>query len=302
MVEGLDLYGLYNNVRDWGKVRAADIQFAWFKLSDGNTNRPDYGYVAPARRAGLAAGGYHYAQPGNPRAQAERLVSQCTFYGATDLAPALDIEDNAAIHTWGRQEAIDFSVAFLNRLAELGYRPALYANNSMLNSILAPVRAQVSNLLVWGARYGGNLTVPYHVHQYTSTGTVPGIDGNVDRNRATEIPWNVRPIAAPTTEDEDYMIVPPTHAPGETPGDDYVVIPCNGKTLLFVATAYGRTVKVIAATAVKDNQPNGDPAYTSVAPLEDVNPDEPGPIAIGGGARHIVLRYSANHSFTAWCA
>lgn len=286
MAEGVDLYGLYNKVTDWNAVRAAGIEFAWIKLSDGNTNRDDYGYVAAGRSVGIVMGGYHYAQPGDPIAQANRLIDRCSAYGALDLAPALDLEDPFVPGA----AAIDFSIRFLNHVAARGHVPCLYANNSMLNGVLGPVRAAVPGLKVWGARYGANLTVPHDVHQYTSTGRVSGITGDVDRNRGSLL-LN-RPI---DTDEDDYMIV-------KAAPDDYVSIPCNGKTLLFVSTAFGRKVKILNVAAVRDNAGTGEGAYTSVGPLEEVNPDQPGPIAIGPGCRVVQLRYSADHDFTVWCA
>jgi GH25 family lysozyme M1 (1,4-beta-N-acetylmuramidase) len=286
MAEGVDLYGLYNKVTDWNAVRAAGIEFAWVKLSDGNTDRDDYGYVAAGRSVGIVMGGYHYAQPGDPVAQANRLVDRCAAYGALDLAPALDLE---APFVPGAA-AIDFSIRFLNHVAARGQVPCLYANNSMLSGVLGPVSAAVPGLKVWGARYGAELTVPHDVHQYTSTGRVAGIVGDVDRNRGSLL------LNRPSdTDEDDYVVV-------KAAPDDYVSIPCDGKTQLFIATAFGRRMKVLNIAAVMDNAGISGGSYTSVGGVVDVNPDQPGPIAIGPGCRVIQLRYSADHDFTVWCA
>lgn len=178
MSEGVDLFGLYNTVTDWRAVRNSGIEFAWVKLSDGNTNRDDYGYVAAGRGVGIVMGGYHYAQPGDPVAQANRLIDRCIAYGALELAPALDLESPFVPD----QYAINFSVAFLKQVQARGHVPVLYANNSMLSGVLGPIRQTVPAVRVWGASYGAALTVPHDVHQYTSSGRVPGIVGNVDRN------------------------------------------------------------------------------------------------------------------------
>lgn len=102
------------------------------------------------------------------------------------------------------------------------------------------------------------------------------------------------PIFVP--EEEDVMIV-------KAAADDYVSVPCNGKTLLFVSTAFGRKVTILNIAAVKDNSGTNDPAYTTVQKgVRDINPDQPGPIAIGPGCRVVQVRYSADHDFTMWCA
>lgn len=189
MAEGIDVYTKYQQVADFGALRAAGVEFCYVKASDGGTLRDTAGYGPRGRQAGVKMGGYHYAQPGSPEGQADLFVTACESGGLTDLAPALDIESNANIHTWGTQEAIDFSVAFLRRVQSHGYRACLYANNSMLSTIRGPVLSAVPGVYVWCARYGGTPTVAYDVHQYTDAGTLPGVVGTVDRNRGT-VPLN----------------------------------------------------------------------------------------------------------------
>lgn len=298
MAEGVDLYGLYNEVTDWPAVERAGIEFAWIKLSDGNTNRDDYGYVGAGRSVGIAMGGYHYAQPGDPVAQADRLIGRCLAEGALDLAPALDLEDpftpNAA--------AIQFATRFLLRLAERGYVPCLYANNSMLNGILKPVRealkaAGVTNLKVWAARYGSPLTVPYDVHQYTSTGRVPGIAGDVDRNRG-DIPWNRRPDAIASTTEEEIEVEK------LQPGENQVTqIPCNGKTAMFFGTGFTGTVDG-QLWFVGDTQggSGGNFKGTSPSPVH-IDTDRPGPVTVPPGTRYVsALLTVKNQPCTVWCA
>lgn len=306
MPEGVDLYGLYNKVHDWNAVKEAKIEFAWVKLSDGGTDRGDYGYVKAGHDVGIAMGGYHYAQPGNPVAQADRLIDQCLRYGAVNIAPALDLEAPFVPGT----VAINFAVGFLHQIEARGHTPCLYANNSMLNGVLRDVRREVPNVKVWGARYGGDLTVPHDVHQYTSTGRVPGIAGDVDRNRGLVL-WNhsggggsapgvpapapAKPITpTPTRNEENVMLA-------KASNDDYISVPCDGKRSLFIASGFGRTVKVLQVSAVKDTQ-GGGPAFTSAQQIGGIDSDRPGPIAIGADCRVVQLRYSADHDFTVWCA
>jgi GH25 family lysozyme M1 (1,4-beta-N-acetylmuramidase) len=222
MDEGVDLYGLYNKVTDWDAVREAGITFAWVKLSDGNTNRDDYGYVTGGRGVGIAMGGYHYAQPGDPVAQADRLTGRCAAEGALELAPALDLE---APFVPGKTAA-DFAIAFLLRIQELGHVPCLYANQSMLLGVLPAVRKAVPGVKVWGARYGANLTVSHDVHQYTDKGRVPGIAGNVDRNRGTaplnkedDMPLTDKEIDAVAARTTDLVVEAMKHRVLATPHD-----------------------------------------------------------------------------------
>lgn len=101
----------------------------------------------------------------------------------------------------------------------------------------------------------------------------------------------------PTVE-ENHMHVPA----GE---NEHISIPCNGLTRLFISSAFTQTVEVHQAVGIRDNgngTPLGVPSLSKVGPLQAVNPDQPGPIAVDPDTRCIQLRYTAAHAFTAWCA
>jgi GH25 family lysozyme M1 (1,4-beta-N-acetylmuramidase) len=181
MVEGLDVYGRYNKVTNWTQVNGAK-DFVWIKVSDGTGLHNavgasyDYGYVGDARAAGLSTGGYHYAQFGDPVAQANLFIDRCETLGCVQIAPMLDLESPFVAN----QDAINFAIAFCRRVIERGHKPALYANNSMLSVIRGPFKAAVPNSYVVVARYGANPTVVWDNWQFTSSGSCPGVVGNVD--------------------------------------------------------------------------------------------------------------------------
>lgn len=181
-----------------------------------------------------------------------------------------------------------------------GADPTVYCSASSLTVVRAAFKLlNVPEPHYWIAKYDGDPSIPGGAvaKQWLNT-------AGYDRSSVADY-WpgvDPPPAAATTDETEGHMICKATHAPGATPGDDYVAIPCDGKTTLFIATGYGRTVAVKAATAVKDNSGAGVGAYTDMQALGQINPDQPGPIRVGAGCRHVVLRYSADHDFTAWCA
>jgi GH25 family lysozyme M1 (1,4-beta-N-acetylmuramidase) len=291
MAEGVDLYGKYNKVTDWRAVRADGIEFAWIKLSDGNTNRDDYGYVKAGRDVGIVMGGYHYAQPGDPVAQANRLIERCAAYGALDLAPALDLEDPFVPDS----AAIQFAVRFLLRLAERGHVPVLYANQAMLSGVLAPIRsaleaAGVRTLKVWGARYGGSLTVPHEVHQYTSKGRVAGIVGDVDCNRGPILLNRV--AATSTTQEEDDMSLYPMKL--EASAGTNEVLPWNGKAgvLNVIPTATDVTLLHKPWNWGPRGGVGGGNSAADASP-ESIEVNQPGEYNIPAGTTRIVLGYSS---------
>ena len=75
------------------------------------------------------------------------------------------------------------SLAFLNRVSQMGYTPCLYANYSFLkNRVYA---SQISSIAkIWLAHYNTSTDYPgdYEYWQYTSDGRVNGISGRVDMN------------------------------------------------------------------------------------------------------------------------
>lgn len=206
MSEGLDVYGRYNSVTNWGSVNGAK-DFVYVKVTDGTTTvnglgrTYDYGYVGLARASGLPAGGYHYAQFGDPVAQANLFIDRCIALGAIDLAPMLDLESPFVAN----QAAIDFAIAFCKRIIARGHKPALYANDSMMRTIRAPFKVAVPNSYIVVARYGANPTVPYDDWQFTSSGTCPGVVGSVDLDTGI-VPQNHGVDMPLATPDFSYLL------------------------------------------------------------------------------------------------
>ena len=221
MAYGIDVYTAYQKVTDWTAVARAGYQFIYIKVSDGTSNRDDFGYAAAAAAVNIYPGAYHYAQPGDPVDQANRLVNRAEAVGAVALAPALDIESPFV----PGKDATAFAVAFLNQVKARGHRPCLYANNAMLTSILPAVKAAVPDVLVWAARYGAAPTVSYDVWQHSSTGQVPGIQASsVDLNQGT-IPFNQvrQPVATPT-ETYIYQIYASLAGHYQRTGEDWMAM------------------------------------------------------------------------------
>lgn len=186
MAIGVDVHCYYQRDINWAQVTG--VNYVWVKVSDGAAAytktdpvtrvvyRPDT-HVAGAKSRGIPVGGYHYAQPGDPRAQADILINEVLRLGATGVLPALDIEapftPNAAARTFGE--------AFCNRVRERGFRPVVYMSDSFAQ-VLKPAD-WVSQPVLWIARYGSKpVNTRYDVHQYRSDGTLPGSAGLVDFN------------------------------------------------------------------------------------------------------------------------
>lgn len=195
MALGIDVYSRYQTVTDWQAVKNHGVSFVYVKLTDGgglpNGGRnPGDGLVGGARSVGIPVGGYHFVQARpSAEAQADVFINEVRRLNATGCAPMLDMEDNppgGAPNIPDGQKR-DFSIRFCNRVAALGFRPGVYMNNALAKK-LRPDQWGVRDLVIWIARYGARpdgAAGHYDIHQYSSTGQVPGIRaGGVDLNES----------------------------------------------------------------------------------------------------------------------
>lgn len=209
MAQGFDAYPKYQTINDFGAVVRAGYSFAYFKMTDGLTLRDTLDWPMRAHAAGLAIGGYGYAQPGSARDQYQLLLRTAVGRGAIDLSPALDLESPFVPGA----AATAFAIEWLTEAVANGQVPVFYANDSMMGYILAAVRAAVPDTWPWIARYGAQPKNPYRTWQHSSTGAVAGIQASgVDLNSG-EAPLAVH--AAPIIGGNDMSgMAPESYAPG----------------------------------------------------------------------------------------
>ena len=185
---------------NWGQVRAAGHSYAFVKATEGT------GYTNPwfrqdfdgAGAAGLYRGAYHYARPGLPlstaTAEARYMVSVTgTLGGGADLPLVLDLEETGGL---GPTDLAAWARTFLGELERLtGRPPIIYVGYYFWRDAVGAPSDLASRYRLWLPSYPAdpNSTtfrplVPagwstWTFWQYTSTGSVPGIVGNVDVNR-----------------------------------------------------------------------------------------------------------------------
>lgn len=193
--KGIDV-SKYQSSIDWRSVRNSGIEFAIIRLGNrgldsGSMNDDPYGIqnLQAARAAGMKVGVYFFSQA---TTQAEAIeeanyMLRAVNGVALDLPIVMDYEygdGNSgrlyAAHL-SKQDATNNVLAFCGQVKSAGYVPMLYANGSFLNSSV--YADQISaNYPIWLANYTyetgyqGN----YNLWQFSSKGTVPGIEGWVD--------------------------------------------------------------------------------------------------------------------------
>jgi GH25 family lysozyme M1 (1,4-beta-N-acetylmuramidase) len=185
-VQGIDVAS-YQGYPNWTSVKNSGKTFAFTKATEGTTYTNPYFATNWARiaAAGLIRGAYHFGRPGgDPVAQANYF---CNVVRPThgDLQMTLDIEVTdgktpSQVRSW--------IVAFINTIQSRTGRPGIIytgfyfwrdsaGNGSNLNCPLW-LAAYVSN----PAPYVPAAWSTWSFWQYTDTGSVPGVSGNVDRD------------------------------------------------------------------------------------------------------------------------
>ncbi len=140
---------------------------------------------------GLKVGVYLYSAAINSseaKGDAEYVVSLLRKYGyqnSVSMPVVIDLELVSGVNTRDKNvsKATRTSIAntFCQTIAGYGYTPMVYACKSFLNDNMYANQVPYD---IWVAQYHSKCTYsgPYTIWQYTSSGKVPGINGNVDCN------------------------------------------------------------------------------------------------------------------------
>lgn len=176
---------------DWFAVRNAGHDFSMVKATESlNYVNPFFVQDCLAMRvAGVARGAYHYADPTqSPEAQAAFYSTVVLgINGPGDMPPVLDLE-----HSGGLPPAalIDWTHRYLNTVQSLtGRQPIIYTYPNFWRTAMANTN-EFAGYPLWIADYNGQNTpgpLPggwsnWTFWQYTSTGRIPGVNGDVDLN------------------------------------------------------------------------------------------------------------------------
>lgn len=185
-MKGIDVSHWQGEI-DFGKVASTSTKFVIIKATQGT------GYVDPkfaqnksrARAAGLLVGYYHFADGGDAKKEAQHFVNKVGDIKAGELL-VLDWEI-------GHVDPVGWSKTFLDEVTRIaGFKPLFYTNSARLYQYnWSPVIG--GNYGLWVAQYGLNLPIVsgspriggwpfYALWQYTSRGSVNGINGYVDMN------------------------------------------------------------------------------------------------------------------------
>jgi GH25 family lysozyme M1 (1,4-beta-N-acetylmuramidase) len=208
---GIDV-SRFQGAIDWPSVAGAGVRFAFVQASRGSgvdcTVKPTQCGADPyfavnraaAESAGIRVGAYHraFASGGTiADARADAVAESNVFLGAVgalqsgELIPVLDVESPftgmtaTTLRTWVR--------VWVKRVSKrLGRKPMIYTNATSWGATGDTREFAKAKYPLWVAEWGvSSPTVPaanwathgYSVWQFTSSGSVAGISGNVDMDR-----------------------------------------------------------------------------------------------------------------------
>jgi len=255
-MRGIDV-SKYQRTPDWQAVKDSGVEFAILRAGYGremSQKDPQFERnYAECIRVGLPAGVYWYSYADDPAemlAEVDVLL-QCLRGKQLAMPVYLDIEDRAQT----RMDKATLTAAIdaaLQQLEAAGYFVGVYTYTNFAQYIDYEALAKKYTMWLADYRENYNRTLPRDIHQYTSRGAVPGIQGNVDMNNCTrDFPeiikgaglngWTKQPDK-PTPPD-------PKPQPGGTytvqPGDSWWKIAAeqlgSGSRMQELAAANGRT-------------------------------------------------------------
>jgi len=182
----------HNGKIDWSKVAADGIDFTYIRIGyrgsvEGNIThdkRFEQNFDG-ARKNGLDVGVYFYSQAitaEEAREEARYVVKQLDGYATEypvvfDMEPSTSGDDRVSSLTNDQMTAI--AKAFCKELQKNGYYACVYGSRADLAHYDL---AALSRYGFWYAEYAKapTMALRYGIWQYTDSGKVDGIDGNVD--------------------------------------------------------------------------------------------------------------------------
>ena len=185
-LRGIDISHWQGTI-NWSQAKASGLTFAFCKATEGTT------YVDPTfatnwaamKQVGLVRGAYHFGRPGSDPVVQGKLFVDTVKPAKGDLQLVLDLEatdglNAAQVWLWTQK----FAAQIQKRTARPGI---IYCSPSFwMTNVGNPTNNL--NCALWIANW--NVTSPtvprawsgWTFWQYSSTGSTPGISGNVDQD------------------------------------------------------------------------------------------------------------------------
>ncbi len=189
-IHGIDVSKWQGDI-DWNAARQAGTRFAFIKATEGADHIDDRfaDNWRSAKRAGIERGAYHFVFWCSSAADQAEWFKRNVPADPDALPPVLDLEWNHQSRNCPkkvpREEAVAMARTMLQAMEQhTGKRPIIYTDITFHDEIL---RDEFNDYPFWLRSVAAEPHEKYDNRrwtfwQYTATGRVPGISGNVDRN------------------------------------------------------------------------------------------------------------------------
>ena len=179
---------VHNGKVDFQKVKAAGYDFAFIRDGYGDVlsypsqidSRYEENY-RNAKAAGIHTGAYHYLYACTVEAARREAQGMLSLLKGKqfDMPVALDIEERAQYNLNGMAKTMVIE-AFMDVLEKAGYYAVLYSYEAFLRTV---PKSTLDKYDIWCANIVSKPTIRYGIWQYSFTGKVDGIHGDVDLDR-----------------------------------------------------------------------------------------------------------------------
>lgn len=191
MKKGIDI-SYHQGAIDFSKVKKCGIDFVILRSSyRKTTDTRFFEYVKKCKAVNLPIiGVYHFIyalSETQALAEAQFCVSQVKKAGlGKDIYIFADFEGDTVLKakkagvTLGKSECNKFTEIFCNYVKSQGYKPGVYANGDYYKNWYS--KDLLSKYPIWLADYEGGPDFACIIQQFTDSGRIAGINGNVDMN------------------------------------------------------------------------------------------------------------------------
>jgi len=189
-IQGIDVSYWQGDI-DWRKVREAGIHFAYIKATEGGDHldpkfRENW---HAAKRAGIARGAYHFIYWCRLASEQADWFVRNVPRDPDALPPVLDLEWHTHSKTCPQKISRELALKKIKIILEAmeqhtGKRPIIYTDPMFHRDVL---RGEFKSYQFWLRSVAAE---PHEIYpdrawafwQFTTTGSVPGVKGEVDRN------------------------------------------------------------------------------------------------------------------------